>query len=460
MHLISNLILLLALIVYAAAGWAATATTGEQAESENVDLEDAESDYIADFELVDIPESPRPPPDPKLVKALQDDQYSNGRMAFLFGQYKAAYDIWLPLAEDGYAKAQATIAWMYHTGKGVKKDLAAAFEWYEKAAKQNHPIAQNNVGVFYEQGLSVGKSSSRAAKWYRESAEWGYPYAQYNLGTLYLEGRGVKKDEKEAQFWLQIAALQGVDHAVQALQNMSPESHRKKSTGVKNVEVKKSPHNTPHGSRDYKNIYNRIRSSGSDLSNSDYGNTQSFSSSGTKTTAKTASADKEPPKKPKQATVKTTVASSNNNKELKTATKELLPGDKFDKWIADAQVAQLRLKQLENEKSTNSHSLKVFNDEWVKEQNPRNFTLQLARSDQLDWLLNVAKKQPMLKDTAYYTTTVDGKKWFYLIYGNFETRKIATAEIEKLPKALKKWSPWVRQFVEVQSNMNIDEEKE
>ncbi|WP_455202415.1 tetratricopeptide repeat protein, partial [Kaarinaea lacus] len=163
---------------------AKSASTEAGQSSQDVDLDDAESEYIADFELVDVPESP--PPDPELVKVLQDDQYSNGRMAFLFGQYKAAYDIWLPLAEDGYAKAQATIAWMYHTGKGVKKDLTAAFEWYEKAAKQNHPIAQNNVGVFYEQGLSVGKSSSKAAKWYRESAEWGYPYAQYNLGTLYL----------------------------------------------------------------------------------------------------------------------------------------------------------------------------------------------------------------------------------------------------------------------------------
>ena len=93
----------------------------------------------------------------------------------------------------------------------------------------------------------------------------------------------------------------------------------------------------------------------------------------------------------------------------------MLPGQKFDKWLADAQAAQAHLQQLGKEKSTNSHSLKVFNDEWVREQNPTNYTLQIARSDQLDWLLNVAKKQPMLKDTAYYTTVVDGKKWFYLI---------------------------------------------
>jgi len=442
---------------------AVSKSTPQKQTSENVNIEDIESEYISDFELVDVPEDP--PPDPEIVRALQEDEYFTGRMAFLFGQYETAYKIWLPVAENGYAKAQATIAWMYHTGKGVKKDMAKAFEWYEKAAAQNHPIAQNNVGVFYEQGLSVGKSASKAAKWYREAAEWGYPYAQYNLGTLYLEGRGVKRDEKEAQFWLQIAALQGVNQAVLALQKMSPDSH-KKNIGTKTVAVIKSPHNTPHGSSNYKDMYNRIRSSNTGPGGFDYGGSLSSSTPSlkSKAIAKTdpqsqgvSPAQTKKPEKKSKTTKQTT--SSNSGQESNTTTKELLPGEKFDKWLADAQVAQARLKELENEKSTNSHSLKVFNDEWVREQNPGNFTLQIARSDQLDWLLNVAKKQPMLKDTAYYTTIVDGKKWFSLIYGNFKNQKTATEEIEKLPKALKKWSPWVRQFSVLQSNMTVKELK-
>jgi TPR repeat protein len=418
-------------------------STASKSASEQVDIEDIDSEYISDFELVDVPEDP--PPDPELVKVIQDEEYTNGRMAFLFGQYEAAYKIWLPLAENGYAKAQATIAWMYHTGKGVKKDLVVAFDWYEKAAKQNHPIAQNNVGVFYEQGLSVGKSATNAAKWYREAAEWGYPYAQYNLGTLYLEGRGVKRDEKEAQFWLQIAALQGVEQAIAALQKMSPESHKKISTGTKTISVKKSPHTTPHGSSNYKDIYNRIKTTNPDPGGFDYGG--SLSPTTSSPSSKNKSIEKAAPKSKSTPT---------RNTQDKTVTaKELLPGQKFDKWFADAQAAQAHLKKLDNEKSTNSHSLKVFNDEWVREQKPTNYTLQIARSDQLDWLLNVAKKQPMLKDTAYYTTVVDGKKWFYLIYGNFTNRESANEEIQKLPKALKKWSPWIRQFSDLQSNMAV-----
>ncbi|WP_455366573.1 SPOR domain-containing protein [Kaarinaea lacus] len=460
------------------------ATSAKQlAPSDMIDVEDYESEYIADFELADAPPEPRPEFD---ISGFQEEEYSRGRMAFLFGQYQMAYEIWKPLAEHGYAKAQATLGWMYHIGKGVNKDLASAYNWYEKAAKQNHPVAQNNLGVFYEQGLYVGKSSRKAARWYREAAEWGYPYAQYNLGTLYLEGRGVKKDEKEAQFWLQIAALQGVEQAILALQKMSvafhsPKSGDKASTSIsqgpqwskndtKSTKTK-SPHNTPHGSSGYKDIYNRIKSSGhTSIQGFEYSdpassvNVPSTAESSTpKVPPSTASAptqnktaDNSVAKSQAKSKVKATTPTVMDETLVKPASDELLPGEKFDRWLAEAQVAQRRLKELEQEKRTNSHSLKIYIDEWVKEQNPKNFTLQLARSDKLDWLLDIAKKQPMLKDTAYYTSTIDGKTWYYLIYGNFDDQQSASAEIDKLPKALKKWSPWVRRFSDVQSKIQTE----
>ncbi len=148
--------------------------------------------------------------------------YRRARMAFLFGEYELAYKIWHPQAEDGYDKAQATIGWMYQTGKGVKKNVNTAFDWYSKAARQNHVVAENNLGVFYEQGLgNVQKNMKKAADWYRESAELGYPYAQYNLGILYMKGAGVSKNINEAIYWLQIASLQGVKQAQEELNKIS-----------------------------------------------------------------------------------------------------------------------------------------------------------------------------------------------------------------------------------------------
>jgi TPR repeat protein len=157
-------------------------------------------------------------------------EYQRARMAFLFGNYEYAYRTWEPLAYQGYAKAQATLAWMFHTGKGVSKNMQTALAWYRVAADNDHAIAQNNLGVFYEQGIEVRKSYRAAAKWYKKAAEVGYPYAQHNLGVLYLEGKGVKKSKDEAIYWLQIASLQGVKQANVLLEELGQQAAPKDKT--------------------------------------------------------------------------------------------------------------------------------------------------------------------------------------------------------------------------------------
>lgn len=430
-------------------------------------------------------------------EAYQADEYKTGRMAFLFGQYDIAMKYWLPLAENGYAKAQATLGWMYHTGKGVKADSKLALEWYRKAADQNHTIALNNIGVFYEQGIGVRKDLGIAAKWYREAAEWGYSYAQYNLGLLYKEGRGVKKDMKEAQFWLQIAALQGVEQAVNTLMSIKVEVHPKQdkvasskkpaSTGKHKPDTlqfhrKDAPASgeNPHGSKDYSDMYARIRSDrvkrqetvptlGPDGLSLDYLNQKPSAKKSEpvkkpkkKTKAK-ANKKKEKPATSSPVTTPVTIVKSKEkhedfekakNKELVNITrKDWIPNQKFDQWLADAEQAQHRLKTQKEQTTHQGHTVRVFNDEWVRDQNPKQYTLQLARSDDLEKLLAFTKKQVILKDIAYFTSEEKGKVWYNLIYGTFKSFKSAADEIESLPNTLKKWSPYVRKFSDLQSSM-------
>jgi septal ring-binding cell division protein DamX len=463
------------------AGWAAALTNQGNADSTTDETQaaisvydeddDFESNYISDFELADAPD-----PDLKKFKDPEylKNEYKRGRMAFLFGQYETAYKILMPLAEQGHSKSQATIGWMYHIGKGKKKNLGQAYSWYEKAAKQNHPVALNNIGVFYEQGLFVGKSAKKASKWYKESAEWGYPYAQYNLGILYHEGRGVKKDPKEAQFWLQIAALQGVSQAVDVLKKISGKVHEGKPELVKKTDDKKGPQwhssknanitsENPHTSSAYKNIADRIKSTrSSDTLEPNLGG--DFL---TLPAEKTKPGKKETPKskpKPTATTAKPTDNKSNSNAksvpDSKRVETNFKTGEQFDEWLSDAQVAQQRLNEQKLQmKKTNSHMLEIFNDDWVHSRNKNYYTIQLAKSDELDGLLKMARKQPMLKETAYYTSVEDGKKWYNLVYGNFKDKKSATAEIKNLPKTVKQWSPKVRRFSEVHSNMSLDAPK-
>ena len=55
--------------------------------------------------------------------------------AYARGDYATAFKLWLPLAEQGSARAQFNIARMYERGEWVAQDQAVAAEWYRRAAQ-------------------------------------------------------------------------------------------------------------------------------------------------------------------------------------------------------------------------------------------------------------------------------------------------------------------------------------
>jgi hypothetical protein len=85
--------------------------------------------------------------------------------AYKKGNYKAALNEWLPLAEKGSAEAQFNLAGMYAKGYGVVMDEKKSFDWYKKSAEQGHAKAQYNLGVMYLIGSGVTKSLSDAKHW-------------------------------------------------------------------------------------------------------------------------------------------------------------------------------------------------------------------------------------------------------------------------------------------------------
>ena len=87
--------------------------------------------------------------------------------AYKKGNYKAAFNEWLPLAEKGSADAQFNIAGMYAKGYGVMMDDNISFDWYKNAAEQGHPKAQYNLGLMYLIGSGATKSRSEAKHWLR-----------------------------------------------------------------------------------------------------------------------------------------------------------------------------------------------------------------------------------------------------------------------------------------------------
>jgi len=99
--------------------------------------------------------------------------YQTGVDAYYKGDFKAAYDAWLPLAEAGDATAQNSLGALYDHGLGITEDNAEAARWYEMAAQQGLPLAMRNLGNQYATGHGVAYDINLAQQWYEKAAALG-----------------------------------------------------------------------------------------------------------------------------------------------------------------------------------------------------------------------------------------------------------------------------------------------
>jgi uncharacterized protein len=96
-----------------------------------------------------------------------------GYQSYLKGDFQAAYEEWLPLAELGDAEAQFNLGVMYDEGAGLDQDYAIAARWYRKAADQGFVDAQTNLGMMYYEGQGIPRDLAAAAEWFRRAASQG-----------------------------------------------------------------------------------------------------------------------------------------------------------------------------------------------------------------------------------------------------------------------------------------------
>jgi TPR repeat protein len=105
-----------------------------------------------------------------LTEPLMAGPLEDGLAAFERGDYATALHLLKPLAEQGYASAQANLGNMYANGRGVPQDDAEAVKWYSKAAEQGVAQAQFNLGVMYARGEGVPRDYVLAYMWFTLAA--------------------------------------------------------------------------------------------------------------------------------------------------------------------------------------------------------------------------------------------------------------------------------------------------
>ena len=89
-----------------------------------------------------------------------------------------------------------------------KGDNATALRLFRLLAEQGDARAQEYLGYMYRKGLGVPQDYALAVAWYRKAAEQGDAEAQGLLGYMYEEGQGVPQDYVQAHMWYNLAAVQ------------------------------------------------------------------------------------------------------------------------------------------------------------------------------------------------------------------------------------------------------------
>ena len=85
--------------------------------------------------------------------------------------------------------AQNNLGILYLNGKGVGRDVNAAFKLFEQAASQGDGWGLNNLGGMYEMGWGVPKSRTKAEELYQQAAEKGIVSGQGKPGAAYAGSR-------------------------------------------------------------------------------------------------------------------------------------------------------------------------------------------------------------------------------------------------------------------------------
>ncbi|MDR2469718.1 MAG: sel1 repeat family protein [Tannerella sp.] len=117
------------------------------------------------------------------------------------------------LAEQGNAKAQNNLGFLYELGQDIPQSDAEAVKWYRKAAEQGNAKAQYNLANHYAQGRGIAQSSAQAVIWYQKAAGQGILNAMNHLAAMYASGDGIARNDAEALKWYRTAAARGDEYA-------------------------------------------------------------------------------------------------------------------------------------------------------------------------------------------------------------------------------------------------------
>ena len=97
----------------------------------------------------------------------------------------------------------------------------------------------------------------------------------------------------------------------------------------------------------------------------------------------------------------------------------------------------------------------AHDEQWIRQQSPNNFTLQLISGYQLNTLRRFIKKHKLAhNELSYYLSyNKQGKAWHSLIYGSYPDLKSARNAAQALTRSSTIKQPWIRKFSKIHGDL-------
>ena len=257
-------------------------------------------------------------------------------------------------------------------------------------------------------------------------AEAGEPWAQYTLGYMYYYGRGIAQDRQKAKLWIETAAAKGYAPAQQALQRISTPSPLPGDENQDTLEHAPSDStvSTPPPAEP--------------LAPEKPHMTELPPAPAQETAPPVPSSPSAPPPDPD------TMPAPGNLPE---------PGPESSQPAPSSMPPQTSVPSPNAEMTDQPPDEGIKGRAWISGQDPGRFTLQLASSLDEAAVIRLIEKRGIGQHAAYYATHQKGKTWYSLIYGSFADRRSAHQAMRKLPRTLRRDSPRIRSFQEIQAQL-------
>ena len=140
-----------------------------------------------------------------MQEPTRDDWFLEANNAWDAGAHKKALSLFLKAAAGGEIHALNSVGYFLDHGIGVKKNPAAAREWYRKAARAGDIAGCSNLAICYRD-----EGNFRWARhWLERAFAQGDGEAALELGRLFL-AEGPKQNRLQALAYLK-AALASTD---------------------------------------------------------------------------------------------------------------------------------------------------------------------------------------------------------------------------------------------------------